>query len=177
VKPGTGIGGDFQHIPACTSATQLHCVIAWSTFDQTPPSDTIFGAPDSSLGQLTPDTPKGNFQVLCTNPSALGGGTGLLDPIFPSAPFAPGSEIAAANALIGLKVPAASTVFEAFPASYSATCSSAGGDRTLQITPVSGAPTLTPSPTPAWGLHLVDANIALGNLLGIVGAEAAAYTK
>ena len=177
VKPGTGAGGDFQHIPACTSETQLHCVIAWSTFDQTPPADTIFGAPNSSLGELTPDVPQGDFQVLCTNPAALGGGSGLLDPIFPSAPFAPGSEIAAGNALIGLKTPPASTTFESFPGAYSATCSSAGGDSTLQITAQGGAPTLNPSPTPAWGLHLVDANIAQGNLLGIVGSEAGAYAK
>jgi hypothetical protein len=28
---------------------------------------------------------------------------------------------------------------------------------------------------PQWGLHLLDANIALGNLVGIVGRDAAAY--
>jgi hypothetical protein len=28
---------------------------------------------------------------------------------------------------------------------------------------------------PTWGLHLVDVNIALGNLVSIVGDESAAY--
>jgi hypothetical protein len=30
---------------------------------------------------------------------------------------------------------------------------------------------------PTWGLHLVDINIALGNLVAAVGAEAVAYTS
>jgi hypothetical protein len=34
-----------------------------------------------------------------------------------------------------------------------------------------------PSPTPAWGLHLLDANIALGNLIHIVKAESKAFTR
>jgi hypothetical protein len=33
VKRGKGIGGDFDHIPACRSRTQTGCVIAFSTFD------------------------------------------------------------------------------------------------------------------------------------------------
>jgi hypothetical protein len=28
---------------------------------------------------------------------------------------------------------------------------------------------------PSWGLHLIDANIAMGNLVDVVGAEAKAY--
>jgi hypothetical protein len=28
---------------------------------------------------------------------------------------------------------------------------------------------------PAWGLHLIDANLAMGNLVDIVGAEGKAY--
>src|SRR5437763_10929840 len=34
VKKGKDIGGDFKHIPACHSATQVGCVIAYSSFDQ-----------------------------------------------------------------------------------------------------------------------------------------------
>jgi hypothetical protein len=30
--------------------------------------------------------------------------------------------------------------------------------------------------TPEWGLHLVDANIAMGNLIDVVGAQIATYT-
>ena len=30
--------------------------------------------------------------------------------------------------------------------------------------------------TPEWGLHLVDVNVALGDLIDVVAAQAAAYT-
>src|SRR3954469_10972238 len=43
VKKGKTMGGDFQHIKACTSATQLRCVVAFSTFTPTPPADAVFG--------------------------------------------------------------------------------------------------------------------------------------
>ena len=35
----------------------------------------------------------------------------------------------------------------------------------------------TPSPTPEWGLQLVDANIELGNLLSVVKSEAMAFAR
>jgi hypothetical protein len=45
----------------------------------------------------------------------------------------------------------------------------------LQITPLDGAQTATPSPDPTWGLHLLDANIELGNLISVLHDEANAY--
>ena len=45
----------------------------------------------------------------------------------------------------------------------------------LEIGAREGAPTPNPSPTPAWGLHLLDANIALGNLVKAVKSEAASF--
>jgi hypothetical protein len=40
-----------------------------------------------------------------------------------------------------------------------------------------GAPTLNPVPDATWGLHLVDANIALGNLVRVVGKETRGYLR
>ncbi len=164
VKKGSGIGGDFKHIPACRRATQVGCVIAFSTFDQPVPADAIFGR-----------TSKPGDQVLCTNPAALGGGSGLVDPVFPSKPFAPGTLIAAGILLLHLNQPHPPTVWIREPNSYRARCSSAGGANVLQITALHGAQVASPSPTPQWGLHLLDANIALGNLVRIVKTEAAAF--
>jgi hypothetical protein len=45
----------------------------------------------------------------------------------------------------------------------------------LLISPLDGAPTLNAVPDATWGLHLVDANIALGNLLDVVRAQTRAY--
>jgi hypothetical protein len=166
VKKGKDVGGDFKNVPACRSDTQLGCVIGFSTFNQVPPADSKFGR----------TTAKGQ-QVLCTNPASLHGGSGLITPIEPTAPFAPGSSINAGIALLQLPLPTAPTPFIAIPDAYRAHCSSAAGANVLQIAPHGGAPVAKPSPDPTWGLHLVDANIALGNLLQIVGSEARAYAK
>jgi Protein of unknown function (DUF3089) len=174
VKGKTGIGGDFKHIPACRSGGQVGCVIAFSTFDEPPPSDSYFGFP-SSLG-LGPPPPSGD-RVLCTNPAALAGGTGLLDPIFPSAPFAAGTVLAAAIAALNVPQPHPNTVWWTSRGAYRARCVSSNGADVLLVVPRDGAPQPTPSPTPEWGLHLMDANIALGNLLTVVGHEIRAFAS
>ena len=43
VKRGSDVGGDFQHIPACRSRAQTGCVIAYSSFAQPPPANSLFG--------------------------------------------------------------------------------------------------------------------------------------
>jgi len=164
VKKGSDTGGDFHHIRACHSATQVGCVIAYSTFGATPPADSVFGR-----------TTAPGLKVLCTNPAALAGGSGLLDPVLPTRPFAPGSSIAAGIALLGFATPPVPTAWVSAPGAYRAHCSTAGGADVLSVSPRNGAPQLHPSPVPSWGLHLVDMNIALGNLVGIVASEAAAY--
>jgi Protein of unknown function (DUF3089) len=166
VKRGTRIGGTFKHIPACRSAAELGCVIAFSTFDQVPPANSLFGR-----------TSLPGDQVLCTNPAALAGGSAILDPIFPAAPFAPKTLIAVGIALLKLTQPAPTTVWSSEPDSYRAGCSSANGAHVLLISALHGAQTGTPSPDATWGLHLLDANIALGNLLAVVSSEAAAFAR
>ena len=59
---------------------------------------------------------------------------------------------------------------------YNGQCSSADGANVLQIAGVPGAPVLHPVPDASWGLHLVDANIALGNLVDVVRTQAFVYT-
>jgi len=158
------VGGTFQHVGACRSARQLRCVIAFSTYDQPPPANSLFGR-TTVVGD----------RVLCTNPAALGGGAATLDPIFPAAPFAPGTLIGAGISLLKLTQPHPPTVWFTEPGAYRAQCSSAGGANVLQVSVLAGAQNPTPSPDPTWGLHLLDANIALGNLLTVVRRESAAY--
>jgi hypothetical protein len=172
VRGNSGIGGDFQHIPACRSATQLGCVIAFSTFDRPVPSDSLFGRPTSLPGE---PQPKPSDQVLCTNPANLAGGSGLLDVIQPSAPFAPGSSISLGIRLLNWTVPSPSTVYWASPGEYSAQCEVSNGAHVLEISSHDGSQMPSPAPTPEFGLHLLDANIALGNLISIVRAESSAF--
>jgi hypothetical protein len=173
VKQGQDVGGDFQNIHACHSATQTGCVIAFSTFDQPVPATSLFGRPRNPSGGPIPP----GVEVLCTNPAALGGGSALLDTIQSSQPFDPKSLLNKFITQLGMPLPRASTVWVEQPGSYRAQCSSASNANVLQISAVGGAKLPTASPTPEWGLHLLDAQIALGNLIADVASEAAAYSK
>jgi pimeloyl-ACP methyl ester carboxylesterase len=164
VGQGQVVGGDFQHVPACRSSTQVGCVIAWSTFDAPVPPNALFGF-SAQPGK----------QVLCTNPAALGGGTAPVDSVFPGAPFAPGTTIGAATTIVGLPQPQVSTTYIAATGAYDATCSNADGANVLQISPLNGAPELHAVPDATWGLHLTDANIAQGTLVNLVATQGRAF--
>ena len=166
VKKGKDVGGDFKHIRACRAKRQTGCVVAFSTFNEPVPEDAVFGR-----------TGAAGLEVLCPNPAALGGGSAQITPISPSAPFAPGTTIAAAIAITGVKLPSAATPWVEIPKAYTARCSSAGGADVLQIAGRKGAPVYRPSPDPSWGLHLVDANIALGNLSDLVRHQISVYER
>ncbi len=162
VPPGRGVGGDFKHIPACRSATQIGCVVAYSTFNATPPGSSFFGRV------------AGNRQALCVNPAALVGRNRVFQPYF------------TANESSGLlggiaAYPQAKTRWVSFPGLYRARCRSAAGYTWLHADTITGAsdtrPRLAPAPTPGWGLHLWDVNIAAGNLVGLVKRESAAYLQ
>ena len=161
VKDGSDVGGTFKHVPSCRRIHDLGCVIAFSSFDQPVPSNSLFGR-----------TTVPGEHVLCVNPVALLGRSRLVDPILPSAPFAPGTGIAAALQLLGITQPQPPTAWSSLPGSYSARCSSADGANVLQVNPLHGAQVPKPSPDPTWGLHLLDANVELGNLVSVVNAQA-----
>ena len=165
VKKGKDVGGDFKHVRACRSRSQTGCVVAFSTFGEPPPENAIFGRTNAR-----------GLEVLCTNPAALAGGSAKITPIQPSEPFAPGSTIAAAIGITGVPQPDVSTAWGESPNAYRARCTSGSADDLL-ISPLRGAPVFSPSPDPSWGLHLVDANIALGNLVGLVRHQASVWRR
>jgi Protein of unknown function (DUF3089) len=172
VPEGGTVGGDFNHIPACRRAKQFGCAIAFSTFNAPVPSDSKFGRPNL----FVPDLPS-TGDVLCTNPAALGGGSATLTSVFPTAPFAPGTTIGLATGLVGQPTPTGATTPWFQAQAYTGACDSSNDADVLQIAPIDGAPTLHPVPDATWGLHLVDANIALGNLTDDTAVEAKAWLK
>jgi hypothetical protein len=172
VASGRTVGGDFKNIPGCSKAKQFGCVIAFSTYNAPVPPDSRFGRP--SL--FVPDLPA-TGDVLCTNPAALRGGSGQLTSVFPTQPFAPGSTIGAATLAVGVPLPTGATTPWFQVQGYTGACDASNNAHVLQISPVGGAPTLTPVPDATWGLHLVDANIALGNLTDDTAVEAKAWLK
>lgn len=173
VRRGSDAGGDFQHIPACRATTQLGCVIAFSTFNDTPPAGTLFGRPSRAFGVGPRNL--ADLEVLCTNPAALGGGAAALRTIEPAAPFARGT-IAALTSGLGIPKFTTSSTWVETDGAYSGQCSDEGGSDVLRIGgAVPEAPVLKPMPGATWGLHLVDANIALGDLIDLVHQQAAAF--
>jgi Protein of unknown function (DUF3089) len=175
VKEGKTFGGDFQHVKGCKSHKDLGCVVAFSTFDGPVPANARFGLVG---GPFAAGDPARN-DILCTNPASLRGGAATLDPIIPTAPFAPTTTIGIATGLVGFPRPSppASTPWYEARGAYSGLCSPADEADVLQITPVGGAPDLNAIPEATWGLHLTDANIALGNLVDVVRQQIAAYAK
>jgi hypothetical protein len=176
VPVGQTVGGDFKNIPACQSSGQTGCVVAYSSFDTAPPANSFFGRVGSSLSAqsgLGP-APSGNLQVLCTNPAALNGGTGALDPYFVTQPFTGATRTFATPTAIRLPTP-----WVSYPNRYTATCENSGGASWLQVTAINNPgdhrPVVQQVLGPRWGLHLVDVNIALGNLVELVGNQSAAY--
>jgi len=177
VPIGKSVGGSFQNIPACKSTSETGCVVAYSSFDQPPPSNSLFGRPGQGVSSLLPGPQQSvaGQQVLCVNPASPSGGSAPLSPYFPSASVAGGL---GSN---GSEAPAAPTPWVTEPGLYTGRCEYSDAASWLQVNaPVrAGDPRPVVSQTlgPTWGLHLVDVNIALGNLVKLVGDEARSYTR
>jgi hypothetical protein len=174
VRKGGDRGGDFQHVRACRSRNQLGCVIAFSTYNETPPANSLFGRTDIKL-PLAPAARPGT-EVLCTNPAALVGGAGQLSPVYATKPFAASVIGSQANGALAA-LPHPRTPWATFPHGVTGRCSRAGGADVLRIDALNKGFEPTPLPDATWGLHLVDANVALGNLADLVRHQISLYER
>ncbi len=177
VPPDADVGGTFKSIPVCRRAAQTGCTIAYVSFraGAPPPADSLFGRPWPRMPGMVD---------VCANPAALAGGTGAL-----KAYFAAGTHLIADNSsepVPWAKGVAITTPFVSVPGLVSGACESTDGANYLAIT-VHGDPADPRTDEipgdivrngvvhKEWGLHLIDANLAMGNLLDDVGAQAAAW--
>jgi len=170
VRAGELTGGDFANIPACTSATETSCVVAYSTFSSAPGEDALFGRVDSPINPFHQDASR-HLQVLCVNPTSIGGGSG------PALPYLPTSNLAS---LVGKTWPigSAKTPFISYPGEYQATCKSNGVADWLQIDRTStkdARPNVSTLSSPTWGLHMVDVSMVLGNLVDLVRTQTVSW--
>jgi hypothetical protein len=179
VPEGKGVGGTFQHVPACTAATDIGCVIAYSSFLKEPPENSFFGRPNSAL--FGGPAPAGS-EVLCVNPALFqqSGGVGTLIPEAPTTPF-PGTIGA------GSPTPSASTPWVQSTNLVTAQCKHENGATWLNIAFKEGVSQTVQEDLaahneaaeeligPEWGLHLYDVNIALGNLVNTVAIQSQVY--
>jgi hypothetical protein len=155
VRTGSLTGGSFTNIPLCSRAAEPGCVIAYSSFPGEPPATALFGRPGQGVALQSQQTATAGVQVACVNPAAIGGGSALLDPYFPS---------------LGLM----STPWFSYPGLYRAACHTAHGATWLQVGKATGSsdrrPVVTELDGADWGYHTGDVNLALGNLVADVAA-------
>lgn len=175
VPKGRDVGGVFQSMPLCHSAEQTGCVIAYASFRSNvpPPSNSRFGRVMNK-----------EMVAACTNPAALGGGSGALHAYLSS-----GRNIAssAAEPKPWVNPPQQiDTPFVSVPGMLTAQCVSNENGSYLSVT-VHGDPkdprtddipgdVLRDGQVQAdWGLHLIDANLAMGNLVDIASKQGKSY--
>ncbi len=171
VPKGGTVGGDFQNVPACQSAAQTHCVVAYSSFLSEPPAGADFGRVSSPLlGAATPEQ-EANDEVLCVNPALATQGAGA----------GPLLRYEATTAIPGFPfpVPSAPTPWVSMPGQYTGQCDHANGASWLQLNDVGPAEDPREKVAevlgPLWGTHLDDVDIALGNLVNMTGLQSATY--
>jgi hypothetical protein len=170
VPSGADVGGDFKNIPLCRSKKQTGCAITYGSFRSTvpPPSNTLFGR-SSGPG----------LEAACTNPANLAGGSGTLHPYLPA--DGKSLPILAPPSTIDWGAPV-STPFVALPDFISSRCAEHDGFHYLELT-VHGNPAdpriddIGGDITAQWGMHLVDANVAMGDLVTITKSQAKAFGK
>jgi hypothetical protein len=173
VPEGAGVGGSFQHVPVCTASDQTGCVVSWASFRSTAPPgpDAIFGRPRNGEGA-----------AVCANPAALGGGPAELHSYFPAARNRSivdpeGNEGQGSGWIEGATE--ITTGFVSVPGLVTGECTSTGGANVLTVTvnPTEGARVddITGDLAGGWGLHLVDVNLVMGDVVALVGSQAAAY--
>jgi hypothetical protein len=166
VPQGKTVGATFKHLPLCIKTTETGCVIAYSSFPSQPPPDADFGRPGMGVSLQSGQAATKGLQVGCVNPAAIGGGKADLYPDFLTASSPP-------------PPPRVTTPWVSYPDLYSAVCKQANGATWLQVNTLTaaGRPVVTEKLGPAWGYHLDDINLALGNLVNDVRAQEAAYTS
>lgn len=177
VPKGQDVGGAFQHMPLCHSANQTGCVITYASFRANTPPPA-----NSRFGKVTGE----NMISACTNPAALGGGSGELHAYLRTHG---GELVSAAEAQPGPWVKPEQpidTPFVSLPGMLTAECVANEKGSYLAVT-VHGDPAgprasdivgdvvVNGQVLPEWGLHLIDVNLAMGNLLEIVEQQTKAY--
>jgi hypothetical protein len=165
VPQGEDVGGTFDNMPLCRADDQTGCVVAYASFPASlpPTADSLFGAVEQN-GEGE------ELVAACTNPAALGGGSGDLLAYFTTT-----------ETLANLEdLPPVDTDWVGLRDSLTAECQVRNGFSVLEVT-VNGDPTDTRDQNlsgglgPNWGLHLADANLAMGNLVALAASQAEAY--
>jgi hypothetical protein len=169
------VGGAFKQVPICRNSKQIGCVITYVSFRSSapPPANSRFArvaAKDQIAG--------------CANPAALKGGSGELHAYLSTR----GSGASAAPVVSPWikDAPAINTPFVSVPGMLSAECVSDEKGSYLAVTvhsnpadprtdEITGDVVREGKVLPEWGLHLIDVNLSIGNLIDIVRDQTKVY--
>ena len=166
--------GSFKNIPLCASASSIACAIAWVSFraDSPPPADSLFGKVEQQ-----------GLQAACVNPAELDGSQGALKAMLPAVQAT--ASMAAPGPWTTANTPI-ETPFVMLPGMLSARCVNQGGFSYLAVSvaadpadprtdAIVGDVMVDGGVQPGWGLHLIDMNLAMGNLVDIVKRQGAEW--
>jgi hypothetical protein len=173
VPQGRLTGGTFRTLPLCTRAGETGCIITYVSFrtEAPPPDGALFGraaAPGNTIA--------------CTNPAALGSDARApLDSYW----FTMSSS---AGDIAWSSTGPAPTLFLRTQGLASAACVHQGQAGYLAVSVnavpadartdrIPGDVVIFGVPAPGWGIHLVDVNIAQGDLIRLVAAQEAAWAR
>jgi hypothetical protein len=177
VPHGKDVGGSFQKVPLCRKPSEVGCLVTYVSFRATspPPANTRFG-------KVT----EPGMVAACTNPAALAGGSAALQAYF-SADGRAIVSLAPAPAWVVAERPI-QTPWVSLPGLVTAQCAVNEHATYLEIT-VHGDPAdprtddirgdlgVGNQILTDWGLHLVDVNLGMGNLVEIVNQQSRAWTS
>jgi hypothetical protein len=172
--PGERTGGSFKNIPTCSTPGERGCVVGYVSFAKEAPATS--GALLGHIGTTFENDPVDlNGQVICTEPGALAGNSGRYKgTYFP---------MQLENSQFGTPtpIPGVETAYALYRDLFRGKCVYENGQSYLEVS-------IDPQPTdtrmlPAYrnqllesigfGLHLVDYNIPLDDLIEIVSLQAA----
>ncbi len=180
VPSGADVGGDFDSLPLCRRADQTGCIVSYATFRDRaspPPGHRVRYFAYSDVPDRT---------AACVNPGAPGTGSARLHAYLPASgtvlDHAPPSPVRWAKDL------EVTTPFVSLPGLLSATCVVEGdlsylavhvgaGPQDARTADIPGDVYVAGAVRPEWGLHLADVDLALGNLIDLVGTQSTAWLK
>lgn len=173
VPAGAALGGSFKSTPLCRSASQVGCVIAYASFRDSapPPANARFGRSN------TPGS-----DVACVDGAALSG-----QPVRAMLPVRAnllGQASAAADWLSFTQ--GMDSAFVDVPGYVNVGCVKQGPNAFLAVRLDAAARGSRPADLPFdivvqgrlwddWGLHLIDMNVVMDNLLSVVQRQGAAW--
>jgi hypothetical protein len=174
VPEGKDVGGLYNTIPLCRSAAQSGCIVTYASFraDSPPPADSRFGKGD-----------RPGIEAGCTNPSALGGGKAVSQPYLAATGSMLGEGQTPPWTSDGKPV---TTPFVRAPGLVSTECVRRDGFNYLAVAvnadpadprtdKIAGDVVAGTQILKNWGLHLIDMNLAQGDLVTLADSQAKAW--